>query len=771
MQAMGVSQKEALTQQGPTSTTVTDQTMTVHPPMIETPIDTSVQNLEESFKDYATERSTPSDATDSTAAQNTRKTQASFQETVNNEAIDMKITNSLASSGQEYIDGRIKTSIVKHIESEEIQDQIREVTNEHMKQFLDIEGSLQEEHSKLSAQMMNLKEQISEGFCLLAELKNTNQNLQEKNENIQLTLQDTIKEIDRISQKQIQTVAEQIELMTTRCLAKAEKLSLSALRHTTRQVSDTCKAKINAKLATYDQIISDKFDEHIEKGTDLLYEMGNSIKTELDLVIEESTENISNLKNSAAMTSLIEHARIAIEDSWKPAHDRQSKTITSVRTSQNTLETTIRNQSVLLQRLIDSTQRSEINALEMRLDNLEDGDMYPTNINLENQVNMRVEEALQEFRESIKNDMDLQIKTALAEMHNHTNSNDLTTIKASIVSNMESCMAHQTTTDNAIIQIRKNIADHVESLVDKLHDQYMHPDNPFTNTESQRQEGSMDTTQMGAQPPHTPQRTPKMGQYQSLTPQQIRMNDTRVELGLHNYKRDVWAHRLSDDPTRQEMEQFYDIVVNSSRAYQIPMLKREELKPRGSVYPQPKVISGECHERISMLLYGKLLDTIPPECNYLHSVIGSFSSSQDGYSALFAIMRMKCTYLQDIQPLWGPTWAANTSPYLYLTALNSTLEEERRRYHNRTNFDIAAEILQQASQHKEYKLLATAYLTCLLPLVSQIKHQIPPKEYQKENLINALSSYHRKPVAGGTGTGAFQINRFGAPTAGRGIQE
>ena len=93
---------------------------------------------------------------------------------------------------------------------------------------------------------------------------------------------------------------------------------------------------------------------------------------------------------------------------------------------------------------------------------------------------------------------------------------------------------------------------------------------------------------MGAQPHHTPRKASNTGHYQSLTPQRIQMNDTRVELGLHNYKRDVWAHRLSDDPTRQEMEQFYDIVVNSSRAYQIPMLKREELKPRGIVYPQPK---------------------------------------------------------------------------------------------------------------------------------------------------------------------------------------
>ena len=46
------------------------------------------------------------------------------------------------------------------------------------------------------------------------------------------------------------------------------------------------------------------------------------------------------------------------------------------------------------------------------------------------------------------------------------------------------------------------------------------------------------------------------------------------------------------------------------------------------------------------------------------------------------------------------------SPYGYLTALNSFLEEERRRYHTRTHFDIAAEILQQASQHDAYKLLA-----------------------------------------------------------------
>ena len=175
MHAMGADQTHALTQNDPLSPTVIAKTK------IHTPPDTSVQNLEESFKDYATERSTPnsevtpnSDATNATKIQ---KTATSFQDNVNNATIDMQITSSIDTSGQQYIDGKIKSVITKHIESEERQDQIRDVTNEHMKQFLDIEGSLQDQHIQLSAQVENLKEQISEGFCLLAELKNTKHDL------------------------------------------------------------------------------------------------------------------------------------------------------------------------------------------------------------------------------------------------------------------------------------------------------------------------------------------------------------------------------------------------------------------------------------------------------------------------------------------------------------------------------------------------------------------------------------------------------------------
>lgn len=281
MQAMDADQKTALTQKYPSSPTVI-----VRPtiPKIPTPPDTSVQNLEESFNDYATVRSTPTERSNVTDATSVQKIEKSVQANITNADIDMQINSSIAASGQQYIGGRIQTSVMAHIKSEDIQDQIRDVTNQHINLFLDIEGSLKEEHMELSAQVINLKEQMSEGYCLLAELKNTNEDLQAQNLRLQVQndfiLQDTIKAIDQASTKQIHTVQEQLELLTTRGLAKAERSAQSKLRKTTKSVADTCKQKIPDKLASYDKIISDKYDEHIEKGTDLLYEMGNTTRTD-----------------------------------------------------------------------------------------------------------------------------------------------------------------------------------------------------------------------------------------------------------------------------------------------------------------------------------------------------------------------------------------------------------------------------------------------------------------------------------------------------------
>jgi hypothetical protein len=59
----------------------------------------------------------------------------------------MQVTETLANTGQAYIDTRIKQAIEDYIQSEETQDNIRDTTNQHMKQFLDIEANLNEQKS------------------------------------------------------------------------------------------------------------------------------------------------------------------------------------------------------------------------------------------------------------------------------------------------------------------------------------------------------------------------------------------------------------------------------------------------------------------------------------------------------------------------------------------------------------------------------------------------------------------------------------------------
>jgi hypothetical protein len=669
------------------------------------------------------------------------------------QSLDMQVTETLATTGQEYIDARIKQAINNYIQSEETQDNIRDTTNQHMKQFLDIEANLNEQKSKISHQLTDLQESLTEGVKLLAELKHTNTVLQDENQKLTekgLTIiQDTATALDRASAKMIKTTEEQIDLFVTRNLATMEKSSQTELRKITRATTAKFKAKTQEQLNAYDKDLAEKYEDMVVKGNGLIYEMGNTIQTELDIVLDESSSKIKEIRTSAAMDEIIAHAKNKLDETLNTAPERIDK-----------LEQTQREHHIQLAstRIRQQQGLARITALE---ENNSDTPPEPAQIDAPD-IAARIQSGINNATADISNQMQI-LKHGISTL-NHTLDNSIlhTTqdVNMKIDTTMTTIKALLVVRDNEIIEMRKTYDAHIETLTSKLHDaytqepgttpadgayhgQYEHYDQPDEYKPQSSQRRTSDATSL-------------------LSPRAIGLNDSRVDLGFHNFKRDTWAHRLSDEPTRQEMEQLYDIIVSSCRAYGIPILKREDLLPRGTVYPLPEGISGHVHDRISMLMYRKLLETIPHECKSLHSILASFSSQQDGYSALFALMRSKCSYLQDIQPLWGPTWTAELSPYSYLTALNSKLEEERRRYHNRTSFDIAAEILQQASQHEEYKLLATAYLTNLLPLVSQDKNKVVPKEYQKENLINSLSSYHRTNIAPASTTNTpFSINRMG----------
>jgi hypothetical protein len=99
-------------------------------------------------------------------------------------------------------------------------------------------------------------------------------------------------------------------------------------------------------------------------------------------------------------------------------------------------------------------------------------------------------------------------------------------------------------------------------------------------------------------------------------------------------------------------------------------------------------------------------------------------------------MRTKCRYLQDLLPPWGPAWKHDATAYQYLVELKSFLAAGYRTYKTFFDFEIAAEILQQAQQHNEYHLIATTNLSRLTSYTT-IRDQLP-SEFAKVNLINTL---------------------------------
>jgi hypothetical protein len=105
-------------------------------------------------------------------------------------------------------------------------------------------------------------------------------------------------------------------------------------------------------------------------------------------------------------------------------------------------------------------------------------------------------------------------------------------------------------------------------------------------------------------------------------------------------------------------------------------------------------------------------------------------------------MRTKCRYLQDLLPSWGPTWKQNAGVYQYLAELKSYLDKARCTHKQYSQFEVAAEILQQSKQHSDYNLIATAYVTCLTSYTTTCAHL--PSEFRINNLIDTLATNRRQ---------------------------
>jgi hypothetical protein len=99
-----------------------------------------------------------------------------------------------------------------------------------------------------------------------------------------------------------------------------------------------------------------------------------------------------------------------------------------------------------------------------------------------------------------------------------------------------------------------------------------------------------------------------------------------------------------------------------------------------------------------------------------------------------------------------------TTAYQYLAELKSFLAAGFCTYKNFSDFEVAAEILQQAQQHPGYNLIATTNLSRLTSYTTT-RDQLP-SEFQKVNLINTLETNKNTTATPITP----HINRFGGGT-------
>ena len=236
-------------------------------------------------------------------------------------------------------------------------------------------------------------------------------------------------------------------------------------------------------------------------------------------------------------------------------------------------------------------------------------------------------------------------------------------------------------------------------------------------------------TQQREQPTHTPK------------PANMINHMFNVQKNLPQFRKETIIVHLEGDPRQDQLEQFYDTIANMMHIYELPLLHRKDLTKNGTTCPTKTYLPPDVVDNVNRTLYQKLIEIVPDEATQLRDILSTYSNEQDGYRALYSILRTKCKYLRLIQPTWGPTWNTNQNGYQYLATFKSFIEEEKRYYRQYTPYDQAAEVLQQAAKHDMYTLIATSYLTKLMHTQPAARtNDMLLQEYNPNTLINILES-------------------------------
>jgi hypothetical protein len=228
-----------------------------------------------------------------------------------------------------------------------------------------------------------------------------------------------------------------------------------------------------------------------------------------------------------------------------------------------------------------------------------------------------------------------------------------------------------------------------------------------------------------------------------------------LESKLPHFRKDQMHIHLPNEPLQHYMEVFYETLATMMHNYNFPIILLQDLAPQGSTCPMTayKTYEQDMILKISQALYQKLLGVIPHTCAIMHNLLANHAATQDGYKALYVMMRLKCTYLQDLLP----AWKTENTAVEYVSNIHSYLTQEGRQNKYYTEFEVAAEMVQQAKNHPEYQLLAGTYMAQIIAMPND-QNEMPP-EFHTDNL--ALNFESNKQVT--TIPSNPTLNKFGQP--------
>jgi hypothetical protein len=163
--------------------------------------------------------------------------------------------------------------------------------------------------------------------------------------------------------------------------------------------------------------------------------------------------------------------------------------------------------------------------------------------------------------------------------------------------------------------------------------------------------------------------------------QQIEKQSTKVMEKLHHLHKksfeDIISVHGNDPPNQTQITAFYTSIEKLFNSLNIPIVQYEHLSLTSSTFPVEEALDNKVKARVSSLLFTKLNSAVPKSWHKIRTIIEPYTTSQDGYGALFSIMTNNSGYLRIFRSLWGPLWTTEMNPYQYLLNLQHYLNKQR----------------------------------------------------------------------------------------------